>query len=71
MTRAVPSIDRRSDPLTAARYRVVDRRSGASIGDIVWADEASGSYAVARRTHTGVEIETRHPGQGAIAIVPN
>ncbi|HEV2303318.1 MAG TPA: hypothetical protein VGR91_17260 [Stellaceae bacterium] len=61
-------LDARVDAAEAARYKLVRTDSYADIaGDIVWADEASGSYAVRGRDST---VSEHCLGVGGLRIVP-
>jgi hypothetical protein len=58
----VTTIDFRTDPVTARRYRVVSLVTHADIPDIVWADDETGCYAVRGRDAKGTQIVVEHSG---------
>ena len=61
------AIDFRTDPVTARRYRVVSLVTHADIPDIVWADDATGCYAVRGTDAKGKPIVVER--SGSIRIV--
>ena len=61
-------LDARVDAAEAARYKLVRLDTFADIaGDIVWADELTGSYAVRGRDNAVIE---HCLGAGGLRIVP-
>ena len=63
----VTTIDFRTDPVTARRYRFVSLVTYADIPEIVWADDETGCYAVLGRDAKGNRIVVER--SGAIRIV--
>jgi hypothetical protein len=58
----VTTIDFRTDPVTARRYRVVSLITHADIPDIVWADDETGCYGVRGRDVKGNRIVVEQSG---------
>ena len=56
------TIDFRTDPATARRYRVVSLVTHADIHDIVWADDKTGCYGVRGRDAKGKPIVVEQSG---------
>ena len=63
----VTTIDFRTDPVTARRYRVVSLITHADIPDIVWADDERGCYGMRGRDAKGKQIVVER--SGSIRIV--
>jgi hypothetical protein len=58
----VTTIDFRTDPIAARRYRVVSLVTHADIQDIVWADDERGCYGVRGRDPKGKQIVVEQSG---------
>jgi hypothetical protein len=58
----VTTIDFRTDPVTARRYRVVSLITHDDIPDIVWADDETGCYGVRGRDAKGAQIVVEQSG---------
>jgi hypothetical protein len=58
----VTTIDFRTDPVTARRYRVVSLITHDDIPDIVWADDETGCYGVRDRDSKGNQIVVERAG---------
>jgi len=58
----VTTIDFRTDPVAAQRYRVVSLITHADIQDIVWADDETGCYGVQGRDAKGKQIVVEKSG---------
>ena len=56
------TIDFRTDPVTARRYRVVSLITHADIPDIVWANDETGCYGVRGRDAKGKQIVVEQSG---------
>jgi len=56
------TIDFRTDPVTARRYRVVSLITHDDIPEIVWADDETGCYGVRGRDAKGTQIAVERFG---------